>query len=206
MDGLKLMLYTAHNKICRLFIGSSIIIFHVIYWLSIFIKGAPLGSTHLSDEHISSTQKGHSSSAHKIRQLNTKKAWVQHTRSFKARNVSSKHPSVPHKHALCKTWVALLLKCGTEGWVQLTGVLKWRFFVLNWRILGGEKERLLCWTDYIGRLSKIISQVCIRFWWPSVKLKYSYCLFRYLKGLLSNFIEGTEISLYFLNKNLSGHI
>ena len=33
--------------------------------------------------------------------------------------------------------------------VELTGVLNWRFFVLNWRTLRAEKKWSLCWTDDI---------------------------------------------------------
>ena len=90
MDGLKLMLYTAHNKICRLFIGSSIKIVHLIHCLSIFINVSP------SVQHTCQMK---TSVQHKrATPLQPKNSSVQHIKS-----VSSTHPSVQNKKTSIKT-------------------------------------------------------------------------------------------------------
>ena len=67
-----------------------------------------------------------------------KKPSVQHTFPFNTKNISSTHLSV--------------FLCWTDECVEQTGVLNWRFFVLNWRIFGSEKQCPFCvvlmgWTD-----------------------------------------------------------
>ena len=84
-----------------------------------------------SSTPLSSTQMGHSFSAPKVRQSNTKNS-VQHTRQFHTKN-----PQVQHLLLLLKWRV-----CWTEVCVKLRGIL-------NWRIFGVELTDFGCWKSVV---------------------------------------------------------
>ena len=126
---------------------------HIKIWFSLVYvgNGSPLVQHDPSVLHISSTQKGHSFAAPRIRQFNTKKASFQH------KCVRSINPLVQHKKRLFNTKVSVWQKwlylselnsfCETDAFcVKVTFfVFNWRFFVLNWQLCWSES--FLCWTD-----------------------------------------------------------
>ena len=94
-------------------------------------------------------------SAPKIRQINisTQKTSVQHIKSFS----STQQTSVQHTDAFYDLkWRVCLtdafLWWTDVFWVELTGVLNWRFFLCGTEgFWGGKRVTPLCWTDVLNR-------------------------------------------------------
>ena len=152
---------TVINRNCDFWLVFSLI--YLIYVLYIF-RGSP------SVPHISSTQKGHSCSALKISQFNTKNPSVPNQKPLR-----STHPSVQTKNwGLCLTQGFVELEvfwCGTG-----VSVLNWGGLVLNWGVCW--TEGILVWNSGILVLNwgvfgiELMDFVC----WKSVVLVLKWCL------------------------------
>ena len=80
----------------------------------------------------------HITSTHRTHLYSTQNLSVQHQKPF-----SSTHSSVQHPKPFKCVDLRCVLNWRVSG-IELTVVLNWGFFVLNWRILGAGKEWPFC--------------------------------------------------------------